>query len=367
MISNLFFTLKQSINRLIKEDFVLAITLAFIIIIIGVLIGYENTRVMPITKIIGNTYTGEPHNYLKYLSNWDGPIYLTIAKNGYDHLYLVNFFPFYPLVVSLVHKIINSLLDSGLLVAWLSLIGAIYFYIKIVKDYFKIKSTEDIIKATLLFILFPSAIFFVATFTESLFALVSLGAIYYAMKNNYKLAGLLTMIATATRVNGVFIVIFIGLILYFNKQKIKDVILSMTIGSLGIISYMSALLIRFHNPIEFIKTQQNHGWLQHSFLNNLVHISTLNLLFLLPVIVSIVYWWKKDKSFSIYSFLYLLIPIIGGQFGGFARYALMVFPVPLMLYDYTKDKQIAYNIILIAFSMGWTYLMIQYVGGYIGG
>ncbi len=322
---------------------------------------------MPITKIIGNTYTGEPKNYLKFLSNWDGPIYLTIAKHGYHPSYLVNFFPFYPLTISLLHKIISSLLDSGLLIAWLSFIGAIYYYIRIIKDYFHLDKTEEIIKATLLFVLFPSAIFFIATFSESLFALLSLGAIYYAMKNKYMLAGLLTMMAGVTRVNGVFIILLVGMILYFNHQKIKNVLVAMTIGSLGLVSYMSALLIKFNNPLEFIKTQQNHGWLQHSFLNNIVHVSTLNLLFLLPIIVSVVYWWKKDKSFSIYSILYLLIPVVGGQFGGFARYALMVFPVPLMLYDYAKNKQIAYNILLVVFSIGWTYLMIQYVGGYIGG
>ncbi len=336
-------------------------------ILIGIVIGYESNRVIPITKLTANTYNLEPKNFLKFLSNWDGAIYLNIAKNGYNHNYLVNFFPFYPLIVSLVHKVISSVLDSGLIVAWTFMVGTFYYYIKIVKEYFQLKKTDDIVKATLLLALYPTAIFFIATFSESLFAFLALGAIYYALKNNYRLAGILVALATITRVNGVFVLILVASILFFkHKQKISRIIETGIIGSMGLLIYMGALYIRFKNPFEFIKTQQNHGWLQHSLFTQITHISTLNALFLIPVIVSVFYWWKKEKSFSIYSFLYLLIPIIGGQFGGFARYALMAFPVPLMLFDYSRKKQLAYIIIVVLFSMSWVYLMIQYSAGYIG-
>lgn len=345
----------------------MALVITLSMILIGTIIGYESNRVIPITKLAINRYTLEPNNFLKFLSNWDGAIYLNIAKNGYNQNYLVNFFPLYPLIVSMVHKVISSVLDSGLLVSWTFMLGAFYYYIRIVKDYFKLKKTDDIIKATLLLALYPTAIFFIATFSESLFAFLSLGAIYYALKNNYRLAAIMVALATITRVNGVFVLILVASILFFkHKQKLSRIIETGFIGSLGLLIYMGALYLRFKNPFEFIKTQQNHGWLQHNLFNQITHISTLNALFLIPVIVSVFYWWKKEKSFSIYSFLYLLIPIIGGQFGGFARYALMAFPVPLMLFDYSRNRQIAYTIIVVLFSMSWVYLMIQYSGGYIG-
>lgn len=147
--------------------------------------------------------------------------------------------------------------------------------------------------------LYPTAIFFIATFSESLFAFLALSAIYYALKNNYRLAGILVALATITRVNGVFVLILVASILFFkHKQKISRIIETGIIGSMGLLIYMGALYIRFKNPFEFIKTQQNHGWLQHSLFTQLAHISTLNALFLLPVIVSVFYWWKREKAFQ---------------------------------------------------------------------
>jgi hypothetical protein len=83
--------------------------------------------------------------------------------------------------------------------------------------------------------------------------------------------------------------------------------------------------------------------------------------------LAVIYWWNRKRSFSIYSGLFLLIPFAGGQFGGFARYCLMVFPVQFMLYDYLKDKRVLYPLVIAGFAVGWTYFLLQYAGGYIGG
>ena len=359
--------IRKKTKKLIKNDLFLAAIITISLVLIGVIIGYESNRVIPITKLTVNTYTLEPKNPLKFLSNWDGPIYLNIAKNGYDKGYLVNFFPLYPAAVALVHKIVKSLLDSGLVVAWGFLFGTFYYYIKIIKEYYKPKKREEIIKAVLVFALYPTAIFFLATFSESLFAFLSLGAIYYALKDHYKLSAIFAALVTMTRINGIFVLALVLSILWFkNKQKLSKIIKTGLLGSVGIVFYMIAMYIRFKNPLEFIKTQQNHGWLHHNIFTQLAHISILNSLFLIPVVVAVFYWWKKEISFSIYSILYLLIPLVGGQFGGFARYTLMIFPVPLMIYEYTKNRQLYYAIVIALFSMGWVYLLIQYSAGYIG-
>ena len=204
---------KKHGQKLIKNDLILALIISVSIIIIGTVLGYESTRIIPVTKITVNTYTAEPKNPLKILSNWDGPIYLNIAKDGYNKDFLVNFFPLYPMIVSIVQKIIRSYLDSGLAVAWIFMIGGFYYYIKIIKDYFKVKKTEEIVKAALIFALYPTAIFFIATFSESLFAFLSLGAIYYALKNNYRISAIFLMFDTMARINGVFVIVLVLMLL----------------------------------------------------------------------------------------------------------------------------------------------------------
>ena len=359
--------LKTLFRIILSHEFLLAISLTVLLIIVGVILGYENLQKVPATHVLSRLYRQEPNNKLSFMSNWDGPFYIKIAVNGYNKMSLTNFFPLYPLLISFLHKFISSPLYSALLVAWLSLIGVIYYYIKIVKHFFKTESNSEALKAVLLFIVFPSAVFFLATFTESLFAFVSLAAIYYAMKNRYILSGLLGMLATATRPNGVFIVLLTGIILFENKKSLTKIFTNLFLGSLGILSYMFYLYLRYSNPLTFILTQEKHGWLQHLFITQARNFTPLNLIFIIPVIISIFYWWNRKRSFAIYSALFILIPLLGGQFGGFVRYTLMTFPVFLMLYDYLRNKADLYYVTLLLLGIGWTFILLQYTGGYIGG
>ncbi len=364
-IKNRLQIFKNHCQQLLKEDLVLALIIFLPILIIAIFLGYENNQIIPLTSQIGNLYHSK--NYLKFLANWDGAIYLQIAKFGYSHFYLVNFFPLYPLIIKLIHQLIPSYLNSGLLVSWTSYIGALYFYLKIVKNYFKLTTQSDIVKATLLWALFPSAIFMLGTFTEALFAFLALGAFYFSLKNQYIKATIMILLATATRINGIFLIPLSALILIKNKLNIKKIIFSITFSTFGVLSYMLYLKINYHNGLAFLITQRNHGWLQNSFFNGLSNTSIFNLFFLAIVIISIIYWYQKDKILALYSCLFLMIPIIGGKFGGFPRYTLMDFAIPLMIWSISQKKAWVYNLTIIIFSMLWTYLLMQYAGGYIGG
>jgi len=247
------------------------------------------------------------------------------------------------------------------------MIGAIFYYLKVIKLLFKVDDNLEALRACLIFLLFPAAFYLMAVYTESLFAFLSLGAIYYALKKRYLVAGLLTALATLTHINGAFLVILVVLILLEEKERVRNIVISFVVGCLGLIAYMAYLWAKYRNPFEFIAAQHDHGWLRHSILGSLGDFSAVDYILVIVIIMSIIYWWKRRRSFAIYSFFYLLIPIIGGQFGGYPRYSLMAFPVQFMLYDYLKDKKFAYQLILILFSIGWTYFMIEFAAGYIVG
>jgi len=360
--------IKKDLVNLSRRDIFLAIIIFLSILITAIFLGYENNQIIPVTKELGNLYLAEPNNYLKFLANWDGVIYLQIAKYGYAKFDLINFFPFYPLIVSLVHKIIPSLLESGLIVSWISYVGALYFYIKIVRYYFQPLTKREVIQATLLFAIFPSAIFMLGTFTEGLFAFLALASFYYSLRNKWIIASLLIALATATRINGIFLVALMFLILWKNKLSKIKIAISSIIGMIGLISYMIYLKYKFNKILGFVQTQYGHGWLQASFWTAVSHTAIFNLLFLVLVIVSIIYWYlKEDKILAFYSFLFLLIPVVGGKFGGFPRYCLMDFSIPLMIFAISHKKTLFYNLAILLFGILWTYLLIQYVGGYIGG
>ena len=100
----------------------------------------------------------------------------------------------------------------------------------------------------------------------------------------------------------------------------------------------------------------------------LFHSNLLNnILFLVLILVSGIYWWSRNKSFAIYSLLFLLIPILGKQFGGFSRYVLMDFPIQLMLYGYFRKRKFGYSVCICLTTVLWAYFLFQFAGGYTGG
>ena len=328
--------------------------------------GISNNQRVPTYSNIHYHYILEPKNKLSLLSNWDGPDYLGIVKSGYHSLFQANFFPGYPIVIWLVNRIMPSLLDSALIVAWLSLVVAIYYYIQIVNYLFKTDFINKI-RAVLFFLLFPAGIFLVATYSESLYAALALAGIYYTFKKQYLKVAILMAFCTATHITGVFVLALILLMMKEQKEAITKILGVSLIGALGIIGYMIYCQIKFRDALAFIKSQTDiHGWIQHSWLHLITTVNLLNVILIVLLIFTAIYWWQKRRSFSLYSLMFLLIPAVGHQYGGFNRYVLMAFPLQLMAFEVLRKKTDLLYLTLIVMSSVWAYLVVQYVGGYIG-
>jgi Gpi18-like mannosyltransferase len=366
---NLFIKLKYKLSDIYKsvigKEWLLAIVIAVAVVVVGSVISLESHRIIAVNSPQYIHYSVEPHNRLKVLANWDGVDYIKISRQGYTNDFSTGWLPLYPLLIYIFDIIFNSSLMSSLIIAWVCLAGAIYYYLKVFKLLFKVKDNIKALKAAVLFILFPSGIYFIAAYTESIFAFLSLGAIYYALQKKYLPAALLTMFATAPHINGAFLLLLVVLILYEEKVKIRNLLITMLVGSLGLVSFMTFLLIRYHNPFEFISAQRDHGWLHTSFINRLGSFNGIDLIFAAAILLTVIYWWNRRRSFALYSALYLLIPLIGGQFGGYPRYTLMVFPLPLMLYEYCQKKKLLYPAIMLVFILSWVYILLRFTAGYV--
>ena len=349
------------------HDLLLAVTVTAAVILAGITLGVSNNGVVLSYPILHYHYTAEPNNPLSFLSNWDGPDYLQIVHYGYHNLFDANFFPFYPLLIYIVSFSVRSALVSALLVAWACMVGALYFYIKIIKHLFDSVDIGESLKALSFFVLFPSGVFLIGTYTESLYALLALGAIYYALQRKYIWSALLLLPCTATHITGVFVVALIAMMMLEQKERWWKAVATAAVGSLGLLGYMFYVWRRFHDPIAFITAQrQIHGWVQHSPMSILTRADPLNVVFIVLLVMAAIYWWNRRKSFAVYSLLFLAIPLVGHQYGGFNRYVLMAFPLQFMLYAYVRDKKQAYPYVLLLFGVVWTYFALQYFGGYIG-
>ena len=202
-------------------------------------------------------------------------------------------------------------------------------------------------------------------YTESFYALTALASIYFALSRRIVPATAFLALSVITRVTGFFLIPLIVLILIEEKFTVIKSFITGIIGSIGLIAYMIFLQIKFSNPIEFAQSQTVHHWLKARIWSNFGGASLLDLALVITLIISVIYWNKRRKSFALYSLFFLAIPFIGGQFDGFARYTLMAFPVQIMLFDYFKNKIHAQVVSLVALSSMWTYSVILFAAGFV--
>lgn len=141
---------------------------------------------------------------------WDTQWYTDIARRGYDWTKSVGtspaaFFPLYPLLIRvgvvLTHR---SYLGVALAISNVCFLGALSYLWRLTCWEFG----PAVAGRTILYIsVFPTALFFFAGYTESLFLLLSVAAFYYMRRRVWLLAGVFGALASATRVTGVLLLV----------------------------------------------------------------------------------------------------------------------------------------------------------------
>lgn len=148
--------------------------------------------------------------------HWDSGWYVEIARNGFITLKQTAFWPLYPLFMRITHDVTQTgYAASGIIVSFIAFVFFLYFLGRIAT----IEFGPNVARATiLLFAFFPTAYYFDAVYTESLFMVFGVAAIDRAMANKFWTAGLLASLATLTRNTGVFL----DLILLFEYLRHRD-------------------------------------------------------------------------------------------------------------------------------------------------
>jgi hypothetical protein len=137
---------------------------------------------------------------------FDASYYLAIASHGYlaaapDHL---AFFPLYPALIRVLGFLSGSNVIAGLVISSASFALALVLLHRLAEVELGSRAAD----ATVLLMAFaPLSFFFTAIYTESLFLLLSVGAVLAARRERWALAGLLAGLATLTRPTGILLVV----------------------------------------------------------------------------------------------------------------------------------------------------------------
>ncbi|MGA7272565.1 MAG: mannosyltransferase family protein, partial [Acidimicrobiia bacterium] len=139
-------------------------------------------------------------------SRWDTGFYLSIAEEGYFYqgveLPSVAFFPLLPLLIRAVKFLTGDALLAGLIVTNLALWGAAALFFKLVAESL---GAQIATRAVWFLLIFPTSFFGSAIYSESLFLLTAIGALYLFRKGYWESAGLLGVLGALSRLMGLLI------------------------------------------------------------------------------------------------------------------------------------------------------------------
>jgi hypothetical protein len=132
--------------------------------------------------------------------------YLRIAAQGYaPHDGSTVYFPLYPMLIRLLGTLFASnYLLAALVISNLAFVGVLFCLYKLTERQFGGTVAR---RSTLCLAIFPTAFFFLAAYTESLFLLLTLAAFLSAHEKRWWLAGTLGFLASLTRLQGIVLVV----------------------------------------------------------------------------------------------------------------------------------------------------------------
>lgn len=296
--------------------------------------------------------TPESNAWLEPWQRWDTLHYQAIAERGYGAFDFALFVP--PLLPWAMHALAplvggNTLL-AGMLIANAAYIGALFAFMKLVQE-----ETGDQLaarRATLYLAFFPTAFFFMAAYTESLFLLAAILAIWAARRRRWIWAGVWGGLACLTRLPALLLVVPLAYAAWESWRHERRTVPWLAPGIALAMSALFPLYVWLGLGREpwapFIVQAARFGggfvFPGASLIASMRLIlsgdgfitDVLDLAFSLAfVALAVPVWRRLPRVYSVYSLSFLLLFLTwqGGSqpLGGRVRYVLALFPAFLVL------------------------------------
>lgn len=299
-----------------------------------------------------------PDLSLRIWERWDAIHFLAIADVGYDpsiaHGNAAAFFPGFPLAVRALDVLGFGLVAAGLVVPLLGTLVAGYYLHRLAEG-----DGHDGDRTVLALLLFPTAVFLAAPYSEALFLAGAIPAFYHARHGRPWRAIPFVLLASLTRTVGLLVAAGAAIeILRRSKPLDRGVALRAgavaIAGTAPIIGYGLHLQATKGDFFEFLHAQER-GWLRRltnpldAFLAswgswysdreaNLLVSNRVEIVFAI-LGVALVFWLARQREWGYLTFVggTLFLALASPLYLSIPRFCLTFFPFAFMIADATEE------------------------------
>jgi hypothetical protein len=313
------------------------------------------------------------HDFLDLPARWDTGWYLNIANGGYHYdpnarastQQNIAFFPAYPMLVRTLAAVTGRQpLWAGVAISLVAFYLALVYFLRLARS--ELGDDERAVTAVMLLAAYPFAVFFSAAYTESLFLLTLVAAVYHYRHDQLWPAAAWGFACGLTRPNGGMLSIVLGLMAVAplwdvarrrlllppppGWPRLLNRLAAAATPGLGMLAFSAYIYQLTGNPFQW--TMQNVAWgrvyrsldsivtdradfITNNGLYNYVSTQAVDLFYSAAVLLALAAVWPIYRRFGIpYAALILvtvLPPLSAGGMLSMGRVTAILFPLFLWL------------------------------------
>lgn len=368
--------------------------LVFVALRIGVsLLGAIGVSVLPQRALVSvpgwadNSYVAGAHNLVTSMERQDALWFLRIADDGYrtDDASAA-FFPGYPIVVRGASWAIGGRpLLAGFLVSNLSFLLALV----LLYDLSRREYSEETARRTVLYLaVFPTAFFFMAPYSESLFLLLAVASFRQSRLGRWPTSAAAGIGAAATRSLGIVLAPALAVEAFQQcreeradpgRSRLGVALCCACAIPIGLVAYLVFWKFRTGDALAPLRFQSN--WLREPMfpletlwraVGAAMHDGSywlIDVLVVLPCLgLAVLVAMRARLSYTLYTWLGILLPMAlvwpGRPLMSMPRFMVVLFPLFWMLADLTQRRRIPHTLVIAVSSAGLGLLTVLFATNY---
>ena len=361
--------LKNLKNRINSDEYLKKALIIFLVI--KIILFIVGTAGQFIPEELTNRQHRSDNILLNPWTQYDAIAYVDIAQNGYNQDFAegrgnYGWYPFFPMLILLLSFL--GYYASGFIISNTTSIIAVIILYDLVKDEFGDKTAY---KTVILLSLFPTAYFFNAIYTESIFLLGTLAFFWFMKKERYLEAGIVGFFTAMARTQGV--VLFLpALYMYYKKYNLKlnKNLLPLLLIPLGLGVFLlyhflitGDAFIQFKTHLDFQRSiTLPTDAIVHSISVLMETIALSDIkgafyqsfnLFTLGFFGILLYYTYRyvNKEYFLYFLVSFIIPLLSARLEAITRFYLVLFPAFIALTIIEKKNPLLIKILYIGFAV----------------